>query len=85
MRLQRFDLPAPSPLDSISMRWWGLNGQTCVKGSVSVEGQSSDPDELGMGAAIGPREWFIFGKMMVINRASGCAWFGVGGEAYLQF
>ena len=37
--------------------------RSIVLGSVSVERKVSKSDELGSGAAIGPWEWSIFGRM----------------------
>ena len=38
-----------------------------MRGSVSVDRHVSKPDELGLGVAIDPREWSIFGKMAASN------------------
>ena len=57
-----------------------------MHGSVSVERQFSKPDELGSGAAAGPWEWSIFGKMAAskprrvgLHEVASMAWSGVLG------
>ncbi|KEO54665.1 hypothetical protein TP2_17500 [Thioclava pacifica DSM 10166] len=47
--------------------WRGSNGRPFVHGSVLVERHFSKSNELGLGVAIDPREWSIFGKMAASN------------------